>query len=83
MIRDLRKRLRVCEQAARTDGVVYVMPDGKTAAIPRRQILTAMDEAVRGLETRRGSIMRTAVSARDGSELHTLAQALHAGPKEQ
>jgi len=82
VIRDLRKRLRVCEQAARTDGVVYVMPGGKTETIPRRQVLRAMIDGIRGVESTGAWIMRRAVDASDGSSLHSMCQALAKGPRE-
>ena len=78
----LKRRLRVIEQRGRLDEVVFTMPDGTKAGIPRRQVLRSMIDGIRGIDSTGAWIMRRAVDASDGSSLHSMCQALAKGPRE-
>lgn len=58
----------------------FLLEGGARASIKLRELPDALHEAVTDQNTFRARVLLNAVAARDGSHLHELAQAMHAGP---
>jgi hypothetical protein len=79
-MRNFSDRTRRLETASGFGEVVFHLRNGSRAGIRRKEILTATNEAVSGIHSRRASVLLNAERASDGSQLHVLAQAIASGP---
>jgi hypothetical protein len=79
MRRDFDRRLRKLEAASGCAEVRFRLRSGQLAGIKRRELLTAISEAIDGAVTRRAQVLLNAEACSDGSQLHSLVKALAAG----
>jgi hypothetical protein len=77
---NLKQRILRLEAGAGFGEVVFLLANRSRAGIRRKELLDAVSEAVDGTITRRAQILLSATRAVDGSQLHTMVQALAAGP---
>lgn len=77
---NLKQRILRLEAGAGFGEVIFILANRSRAGIRRKELLDAVSEAVSGSGSRRAQIMLTAKIALDGSQLHTMVQALSAGP---
>lgn len=80
MIGNLKGRVEQLESDARTGDAEFMLEGGARASIKRRDLLQALHEAATGQNTFRARVLLHAVSAKDNSHIHELAQAMQDGP---
>jgi hypothetical protein len=80
MNRNLQGRVERLESDARMGDSEFTLEGGARAAVKMRELPDAIFEAVTNQKTFRASVLLHATSAKDGSQIHSLCQALAAGP---
>lgn len=73
-------RLTRLESDAHMGDAEFTLEGGARASVKQRELLDAVHEAAFGESTFRARVLLNAVSAKDGSQIHSLCQALAAGP---
>jgi hypothetical protein len=74
------KRVSRLESSAGFAEAVFRLRSVSRAGIRRKELLTALSEAIDGAGTQRAQILLNAESAIGGGQLHTMCQAIAAGP---
>jgi hypothetical protein len=72
-------RLNRLESGAGFGEVLFRLRNGQRAGIRKKELLSAVSEAVEGVHSRRAMVLLNAEHSSNG-QLHHLAQALAAGP---